>query len=170
MSNTEYGNYLKSKHWNDIKKQTYSRSKTCVLCGYTRKKYGSKINLNIHHSKYKKHGESVLYKETPNILFVMCEICHEAWHKHKPKNVKVMKNKYVERIRLLIKNKGLSPVQAIMNCSKKESGGLLDGSLNLETIEKNNELKENLKELKSKKLKTKRLVIRTSIVDRRFAL
>ena len=104
----EYENYLKSEHWKSFKDSVYKskRRRKCRICGNIK-------DLNIHHKKYTRFGESVLFNETKGTIMVLCKDCHSLWHKlisnHK------IKAKYVDRIRNLMKL-GYTKEQSFNNC------------------------------------------------------
>lgn len=68
-----YNEYLKSDHWQQIKKEIKKVFKTCVICN-------SKTNLQVHHRSYKHRGNS--NKEIRDLI-LLCSECHELFHTHK---------------------------------------------------------------------------------------
>lgn len=102
----EYKNYLKTEHWKKTRNEVYKRNKSCVICK-------SKHLLNIHHARYERSGESILFKEKQSQLFVLCEDCHKILHSL-PK-LPILKQKYINRIQELRKL-GLSKQEAIEKC------------------------------------------------------
>ena|SRR3990167_345812 len=109
MSNyIEYNTYLQSPHWKQIKEKTYTHRKSCAVCKSIR-------YLNIHHRRYKtNNGRSVLYKEQPRHLIVLCNRCHFHWH-NKHQKQKLMKH-HLFRIKYLT-NSGTPPLKAIELCT-----------------------------------------------------
>lgn len=57
--------YLKSEHWQKVKRRMYRTFRACELC----KKRG--VRLNIHHITYNRLGN-----EDTSDLIVLCEDCH----------------------------------------------------------------------------------------------
>ena len=83
-----YKDYLKTEHWQNIRKRFYRRRKRkCLICGSTK-------SLNIHHKRYD------LFNERGGDLKALCQECHYLWHKFQPK--RVFKLKFASRIRNLI--------------------------------------------------------------------
>ncbi|MCR4330008.1 MAG: HNH endonuclease [Candidatus Roizmanbacteria bacterium] len=75
--NTFYGKYLRSTHWDEVRKETYKRNNFCSICG------SQDTQLNIHHLTYKdKIGNSNLYNERINDLTVLCRDCHTCLHSY----------------------------------------------------------------------------------------
>lgn len=72
MNQAEYQDYLKSEHWQDVRRR-YCASKLhkggCYICG-------SHFNLNLHHKTYTRLGNERL-----NDLIYLCNPCHERLHK-----------------------------------------------------------------------------------------
>lgn len=70
-----YKEYLKTKHWQNIKNKMYkSKYKyECYCCG-------AKRGLQLHHKSYKRVGNEKL-----NDLIYLCGNCHELVHEGKPK-------------------------------------------------------------------------------------
>ena len=64
-----YSQYLKSKHWQELRKKIYSERKRCEICGKELKKY------NIHHLTYERIGN-----EKEEDLMLLCPKCHKALH------------------------------------------------------------------------------------------
>ncbi len=66
-----YKEYLKTEHWENIRKEKLKRSKySCQLCN-------SKGILNVHHKIYSHRGLEQYYM---NDLIVLCKPCHEIHH------------------------------------------------------------------------------------------
>jgi phage terminase large subunit GpA-like protein len=66
-----YNEYLRSDHWNKIKRKyrmSRKRPQHCWCCG-------SKNNLQLHHKTYKRLG-----KEKLNDLLLICDECHSQLH------------------------------------------------------------------------------------------
>lgn len=69
----EYQEYLKSKHWQDIRHKVFKEyGYRCDLCG-------SPKNLRVHHITYENLGEEQISDLVP-----LCEDCHK--NLHDPKN------------------------------------------------------------------------------------
>lgn len=64
-----YKNYLKSKHWQDLKSKKLKKKAFCFVCG-------SKERLIVHHLRYKN-----LFDIKMIDLKIMCWGCHERLHK-----------------------------------------------------------------------------------------
>lgn len=71
MNKAEYEDYLRSEHWQDVRRR-YRASKLnhggCYICG-------SSENLNLHHKTYKRIGNERL-----NDLIYLCAPCHSYVH------------------------------------------------------------------------------------------
>jgi 5-methylcytosine-specific restriction endonuclease McrA len=65
-----YKEYLKSEHWQQIKKEIKRVFKTCVICN-------SKTNLNVHHRSYRHRGNA--NKEIRDLI-LLCSECHTLFH------------------------------------------------------------------------------------------
>lgn len=75
ISSMQYDEYLKTKHWKNIKNKAYKYyQKECWIC---RKKY----DLHVHHRRYKDKRGSILKRESMSDLILLCETCHKIWHK-----------------------------------------------------------------------------------------
>ncbi len=69
INKLEYGKYLKSARWDNLRKFMYNRAGyRCQLCGE------KKERLNVHHNSYDNIGN-----ESEKDLIVLCESCH-CWH------------------------------------------------------------------------------------------
>lgn len=67
-----YDEYLKSKHWQSVKTSALCRfSERCAICN-------SKESLNVHHRTYANLGN-----ESEDDTTVLCQPCHELFHKHR---------------------------------------------------------------------------------------
>lgn len=65
-----YKEYLKTDHWQTIRKNALSRAGyKCQLCS------NKNLRLNVHHNNYRN-----LWHETPQDLIVLCEKCHKKFH------------------------------------------------------------------------------------------
>lgn len=72
----DYGEYLRSKYWQDFSFVTRMRAGKCRVCG-------EKNRLHVHHKRYTDSmGNSILYKESPGDVIVLCENCHKIAHKY----------------------------------------------------------------------------------------
>jgi 5-methylcytosine-specific restriction endonuclease McrA len=71
MNRAEYQDYLRSEHWQDVKRR-FRASKLhhagCYVCG-------SAENLNLHHKTYKRLGNERLTD-----LIYLCKPCHSYVH------------------------------------------------------------------------------------------
>lgn len=71
MGSKEYKKYLKSKHWQDVKRR-FKESKLyigkCFCCGSTK-------DLHLHHKSYRR-----LNKERLTDLIELCSVCHMKVH------------------------------------------------------------------------------------------
>lgn len=81
----KYQDYLKSKDWENKKKQAYGKKKKqCVICG-------SKENLNLHHLNYKNLVDiNVIGIDSD--LRVFCKRCHSTAHRLIDNGVITFKN------------------------------------------------------------------------------
>lgn len=69
MNKKEYQEYLKSDHWQKIRKQAFDRGGNhCAICRSTN-------GLQIHHNTYEHLGN-----EYPGDLVVLCGKCHLLYH------------------------------------------------------------------------------------------
>ena len=69
----DYNDYLKSRHWRQIKERMYQLYKACQACGTTK-------DLNVHHNK----GYGNIGREKLSELRLLCKRCHYRAHrKHK---------------------------------------------------------------------------------------
>ncbi len=71
-----YGEYLRTKHWERVKKRIkYIFQNKCQLCC-------SEVNLHVHHNDYRN-----MWHETIADVVLLCEKCHNLFHKYlwKPK-------------------------------------------------------------------------------------
>lgn len=67
-----YAEYLKTPHWQQVRKTSLEKSGLrCQVCNSSNRK------LNVHHRTYERLGE-----ELEADLIVLCEVCHELFHKH----------------------------------------------------------------------------------------
>lgn len=64
-----YRDYLQSKHWLDFRKEILKVRNRCQRCG-------TKSSLNLHHKHYRCLG-----KEKNEDIIVLCELCHDSYHK-----------------------------------------------------------------------------------------
>ena len=71
MNRSEYEGYLRSEHWQDVRRR-YWNSKLHDGCCYV---CGSDKNLNLHHKSYKRLGNEKL-----NDLIYLCKPCHTRAH------------------------------------------------------------------------------------------
>lgn len=71
--NTKYLEYLKSKEWQDKRNEVFElKGRQCQKCQST-------TNLRIHHGTY-----ANIYNEKLEELFVLCENCHDEYHRRFP--------------------------------------------------------------------------------------
>lgn len=65
-----YAEYLKSDHWQSVRKQALERSNLrCQLCN------AGNRQLHVHHRTYERRGE-----ELWNDVITLCKDCHEKFH------------------------------------------------------------------------------------------
>lgn len=74
-----YGQYLKSKHWADLKYRVLVRD------GYACVKCGARMWLQPHHKFYRSRWED----SQPEDLITLCDSCHRKEHKLPPRPKKV---------------------------------------------------------------------------------
>ena len=83
-----YGEYLKTNHWKNVRRETYKRNNFCAICGEIEE-------LNIHHLTYKNNkGDSNLFDERIKDLSVVCKNCHTKIHSYygkKPQTINTIK-------------------------------------------------------------------------------
>lgn len=61
--------YLQSEHWRKTRAEAIVRAGgACEICG-------CRGRLEVHHESYKR-----LWKEIPDDLFVLCDVCHRMYH------------------------------------------------------------------------------------------
>ena len=69
MNKQEYAEYLKSGHWQAVRKWALALTEyRCQLCA-------ASTNLDVHHSNYDR-----LYSESPGDVVVLCRTCHKSYH------------------------------------------------------------------------------------------
>ena len=71
----DYGAYLKSNHWLDLRQRLFAERGCCEVCD-------SASNLTLHHLRYTRKGVSILWNEQDGDLMVLCWKCHKAWEAH----------------------------------------------------------------------------------------
>ena len=70
LSQSQYSEYIHSEQWRIKRLDALRRAGFCCqLCR-------SRINLHVHHNTYSRLGE-----ELPSDLVVLCQICHDTFHK-----------------------------------------------------------------------------------------
>lgn len=70
---SKYYRYLESGHWNQLRKQAFTRDGfKCTQCGSTKR-------LRGHHRKYRKHLEDCTLED----IVTLCQPCHQAHHRKK---------------------------------------------------------------------------------------
>ncbi len=74
----EYREYLKSKHWAEVRAYYLNIYPECQLCS-------KKGILQIHHKTYKHKGNEIDY---PDDMLVVCKSCHKLIHTSKLKKYK----------------------------------------------------------------------------------
>ena len=73
----DYEVYLKSLHWKELRKAALILANhSCVQCKGT---LGCLV-LHVHHLRYKDEKGSILYRELPSDVVVLCELCHNDTH------------------------------------------------------------------------------------------
>lgn len=71
-----YQDYLNSEHWSKRRLKFISKThKRCFICR-------GKDNLQVHHKRYYRYGESILFRERHTDLRLLCGRCHTFIHKH----------------------------------------------------------------------------------------
>lgn len=71
MTKEEYKEYLKTEHWQEVRKARLSVDKyRCYLCGTPRR-------LNVHHLRYDNLGDENVHKD----LISLCLHCHLMLHR-----------------------------------------------------------------------------------------
>ena len=71
----EYKDYLKTDHWQKLRKEKIKKVKDCEICGT------KNTILDVHHKRYKDwRGESYLFREPKGVLKVLCRDCHFLFH------------------------------------------------------------------------------------------
>lgn len=75
LQSMPYDQYLQTAHWKRTRKEALNRAKhRCQVCNTPKK-------LQVHHRTYERRGE-----ELPEDLTVLCDNCHETFHKSKKMN------------------------------------------------------------------------------------
>lgn len=64
-----YGEYLKTKHWNLVRKTVIKHRKVCACCGST-------LLLHVHHREYPAERMQIV----AHMLVLLCKVCHGAVH------------------------------------------------------------------------------------------
>lgn len=73
MPTKEYEKYLKTKHWqNTRKRKLYQARYRCQLCN------AQDAKLHVHHRTYERLGKEWLID-----LTVLCDECHQLFHKYR---------------------------------------------------------------------------------------
>lgn len=71
-----YKDYLKTDYWKqrrqEFKSKTWNR---CFICR------AKNVQFDVHHKRYSRDGDSVLFKEQHTDLRLLCRRCHTAIHK-----------------------------------------------------------------------------------------
>ena len=68
-----YSEYLKTEHWQNVKKEALQRADYhCQLCNNIKK-------LDVHHNNY-----GCLWHEKPSDVIVLCKRCHAKHHDKLP--------------------------------------------------------------------------------------
>lgn len=81
-----YVNYLKSKHWQNIRDRLIGEKKVCAACGYV------VPVIQLHHMNYDRLGH-----ELDSDLAALCPNCHKLVHKAKSEQYSVSKKKKKKR-------------------------------------------------------------------------
>lgn len=68
MNKSEYKEYLKTDHWNNLKSKKKKRKNRCGICA-------SVDNIETHHLNYKN-----IYDVTTQDLRLLCRECHQCAH------------------------------------------------------------------------------------------
>jgi 5-methylcytosine-specific restriction endonuclease McrA len=70
-----YRLYLRLPWWRRTRRLALARAgNRCQLCGAHRE-------LQVHHRQYSRGGRSVLWRERPADLQVLCRRCHQSAHR-----------------------------------------------------------------------------------------
>lgn len=106
-----YQDYLSSDHWRKLRKEIIVERKCCEICGST-------YILNVHHKSYSNGSQrEVLGKEPKGLLVLLCEDCHDLWHKLYGR-VKLRQEK-IKKIKNKIKT-GSSRLDAFLSLKTKK--------------------------------------------------
>lgn len=74
LKDMSYNEFLRTDYWKHVRQEKLRQcGHKCQLCGSTNK-------LHIHHNSYKHHGDEANHLED---LVVLCEQCHNTFHKHR---------------------------------------------------------------------------------------
>lgn len=79
LDSLTYDEFLQTEYWEIISYYIkITRNFTCEECG---KKFDIMSKLNVHHKTYEHHGEEHKPEIIENDLELLCENCHENFHK-----------------------------------------------------------------------------------------
>lgn len=85
-----YDAYLKSQEWSRVKEKVFKiKGKKCQRCY-------SKESLHVHHATYDRFQKEDIGKD----LYVLCESCHELYHKQITGGTSIKKTKAFIQYRL----------------------------------------------------------------------
>lgn len=116
----DYHTYLRSRHWQNFRGHMFTIQKKCQLCGSTEK-------LQVHHKWYGTRKKSILYRETKDDVVVLCDRCHQKYHKEYDRATKSNYSKFYK------KNKKDLVVRVV-----KKDGSVIDMAKAVEVIKRKN--------------------------------
>ena len=86
LDSLTYDEFLSTEYWEIISYYIkITRNFTCEKCG---KKYNIMSKLNVHHKTYAHHGEEHKPEVIENDLELLCENCHDNFHKRLDKLIR----------------------------------------------------------------------------------
>jgi hypothetical protein len=116
----KYNAYLRSEHWRNFRGHILTLRRRCEVCGSTEK-------LQVHHKWYGTRKNSILYREKDDEVAVLCQKCHEKYHKgYKRATKEGYKRFYNENKR--------TPIVRVL----KKDGGVIDMAKAVEEIKRKN--------------------------------
>ena len=110
----DYGIYIKSKTWRELRAKAIKLNPSCALCNST-------LNLHVHHRRY----PEVFGTETLDYLTVLCRGCHGNYHKYarnlpKKKKFKKVKKKKTPNNAVKVK---VSNLESTIEADRKRDEG-----------------------------------------------
>lgn len=75
ITRMDYDDFLETAYWDSVRRyKLHMAGYKCQMCGCSG-------TLNVHHSTYRRHGSEHLFPVANHDLIVLCEDCHDGFHK-----------------------------------------------------------------------------------------